>query len=297
MALSYRYWHVKSDGRVGVANEEGRDSVMSDRLVEVENVTLEYQTSHGATIVALANMEFTVRASEFVSIIGPSGCGKSSMLSLIGGLQMPTSGEVRYRNVPMSGPRPREIAFVFQDFALLPWRTVHANAEFGLELQNIARTERHDIAHRELERVGLAEFADAYPRELSGGMQQRVGIARALAMGTELLLMDEPFGSLDEQSRMVIGEEVARILSDVGKTCILVTHSIAEAILLSDRIVVVSGRPGRVLEQLEVPGSRPRSAEFVEGEQFGKLRSRLYHLLHLDASAHGAIPPEQDEPG
>lgn len=261
----------------------------NNRLLEVNNVSLEYKASHGGTVLALSNMDFDIEVGEFVSIIGPSGCGKSSLLGLIGGLQKPTGGDVKFRDGVMSGPRPKEIAFVFQDVSLLPWRTVQGNVEFGLELQNMPRPNRQEIARLELERVGLSEFANALPRELSGGMQQRVGIARALAMRTELVLMDEPFGALDEQTRMALGEEVARILTEVGKTCVLVTHSISEAILLSDRIIVVSGRPGRVLEQLKVPGTRPRSAEFVEGEQFGKLRSKLYHLLHPTASDQTAV--------
>lgn len=253
---------------------------MSQTLAEVEGVTVEYRTRTGSTVTALSGFDLTISAGEFVSVVGPSGCGKSSLLRLLSGLQLPTSGSVRYREEVMVGPRPLEVALVFQDFALLPWRTVLANTEFGLELRKVPRTERRTIAMRELERVGIANFAHSYPRELSGGMQQRVGIARALAMGTELVLMDEPFGSLDEQTREAIGEEVARILTDVGKTCVLVTHSIGEAILLSDRIIVVSGRPGRVIAEIEVPAPRPRPVEFMAEETFVKLRTTIYRMLH-----------------
>ncbi|MHB1517458.1 MAG: ABC transporter ATP-binding protein [Acidimicrobiales bacterium] len=253
---------------------------MIQTLVEVEQVSVDYHTRAGTTVQALSDFDLTISEGEFVSIVGPSGCGKSSLLRLLSGLQVPTSGSVRYRGQPMTGPRPLEMAFVFQDFALLPWRTVLANTEFGLEMRKVPRAERRDIARRELERVGIAEFAESYPRELSGGMQQRVGIARALAMGTELVLMDEPFGSLDEQTREAIGEEVARILTEVGKTCVLVTHSIGEAILLSDRIIVVSGAPGRVLAEVDVPGSRPRAADFMAEDAFVKMRGLIYRMLH-----------------
>lgn len=261
---------------------------MSQTLAEVQQVTVDYRTRTGSTVTALSGFDLTISAGEFVSVVGPSGCGKSSLLRLLSGLQAPTSGSVRYRGEALVGPRPLEVALVFQDFALLPWRTVLANTEFGLELRKVPRAERRAIAERELERVGIADFADSYPRELSGGMQQRVGIARALAMGTELVLMDEPFGSLDEQTRESIGEEVARILTDVGKTCVLVTHSIGEAILLSDRIIVVSGRPGRVIAEIEVPGPRPRPVDFMAEETFVKLRTAIYRMLH------GA--PEQSVP-
>ncbi len=264
---------------------------MPQILAEVEQVTVDYKTRTGSTVTALSGFDLTISAGEFVSIVGPSGCGKSSLLRLLSGLQAPTSGSVRYRGQLMTNPRPLEVALVFQDFALLPWRTVLANAEFGLEMRKMSRAERRAIAERELERVGIADFADSYPRELSGGMQQRVGIARALAMGTELVLMDEPFGSLDEQTREAIGEEVARILTEVGKTCVLVTHSIGEAILLSDRIVVVSGRPGRVIADLDVPGPRPRSADFMAEEAFVMLRAKIYRMLHGPSEQ-----PEQSTP-
>lgn len=262
---------------------------MSQVLAEVKQVSVDYQTRTGSTVTALSGFDLTISAGEFVSVVGPSGCGKSSLLRLLGGLQVPTSGSVRYRGQVLTGPRPLEVALVFQDFSLLPWRTVLANTEFGLELRKVPKAERRAVANRELERVGIADFADSYPRELSGGMQQRVGIARALAMGTELMLMDEPFGSLDEQTREAIGEEVARILTDVGKTCLLVTHSIGEAILLSDRIVVVSARPGRVMADIAVPGPRPRPADFMAEEAFVKLRTTIYRMLHAPSEASTPI--------
>jgi NitT/TauT family transport system ATP-binding protein len=174
---------------------------------------------------------------------------------------------------------------VFQEYSLFPWRTVLGNIETGLEFQGVPRGERRGRALRYLRMVGLEPFADAVPRQLSGGMKQRVAIARALSLETPVMLMDEPFGALDEQTRMVLGEEVSRIFADTDKTILLVTHSLAEAVFLADRIAVMSGRPGRIRETIEVPESHPRMPEFMTAKLFHELRDHLFRLLHDEMRA------------
>jgi NitT/TauT family transport system ATP-binding protein len=194
---------------------------------------------------ALDGVTFDVPQGELTSIIGPSGCGKTTTLKVVAGLVEPTSGIVEINGVPVTAPGP-DRAFVFQDFALMPWATVLRNAAFGLELRGVARKEREDAAREYVEKVGLSGFEDAYPHQLSGGMRQRVGLARALAVDAEILLMDEPFASVDEQIRRQFQEDLLRLLSDERKTVIFVTHSIEEAVYVSDQIVILSRGPSRV---------------------------------------------------
>lgn len=247
-----------------------------------------YHTAAGQQVHAVRDVSFEVRRGEFLSIIGPSGCGKSTLLHILGGLARPTSGQVSLDGTPHRGPSPEKISIVFQDHGLLPWRNARANVEFGLELRKVPRTRRREVANRELARVGLAGFEENLPRELSGGMCQRVAIARALAVDPEIILMDEPFGALDEQTRMVLGQEISEILTVYNKTIVFVTHSLSEAIMLSDRVLVMTAKPGRILAEIDIPVARPRGDEFLTSDMFSDLRNELYLMLRdeMKAAAH-----------
>jgi ABC-type nitrate/sulfonate/bicarbonate transport system ATPase subunit len=246
------------------------------RLV-LERLSLSYPARSGA-FLALANVDFAVEDGEFVTIVGPSGCGKSTLLMLIAALLKPTSGSVRLDGRPVVAPGP-DRALVFQDFALLPWRTVLANVALGLELKGVPAGERGAIARRHIAMVGLAAFERSYPHQLSGGMRQRVGIARALAVEPQVLLMDEPFGALDAQIRQVMGSELLKIWERGRKTILFVTHDIDEAIYLADRIVVMSASPGRVIADIKVTLARPRPLEIRNDPAFTAYRQRIWDLL------------------
>ncbi|MEF8871939.1 MAG: ABC transporter ATP-binding protein [Haloarculaceae archaeon] len=225
--------------------------------IAVDHVSKTYQSERGA-VRALDDVDFDVQAGEFVSIVGPSGCGKSTAFRIIAGLESPTEGDVRVGGVPVTGPGP-DRGMVFQDDALFPWRTVAKNVAYGLEEvgppEGFTIDERVDYC---LDLVGLSEKADAFPKELSGGQRQRVGIARALAVDPPILLMDEPFGSVDARTKTTLHRELLDIWMETQKTICFVTHDIEEAVYLSDRIVVFSGGPGTVLDEITVPLDRPR---------------------------------------
>ncbi|HEY3218479.1 MAG TPA: ABC transporter ATP-binding protein [Candidatus Limnocylindria bacterium] len=208
-------------------------------------------------VEALHDINLTINENEFLTIIGPSGCGKTTLLRAIAGLVPIDAGEVVIDGTPVRGPGP-ERAMVFQHIALLPWDTVVANVAFGLELRGVPKAEREERAHKFIRLVGLEGWEQRMPGELSGGMQQRVGLARALAVEPKVLLMDEPFGSLDEQTRRLLQEELVRIWEATRTTVVFITHSMEEAVLLGDRIVVMSVRPGSVVEIVPVPLPRPR---------------------------------------
>jgi NitT/TauT family transport system ATP-binding protein len=252
--------------------------------LRVENLSVTYETAAGRKVRAVENTDLTVQVGEFVSLIGPSGCGKSTLLHCIGGLLPPTTGTVKVGEDLIRDPKPKRAAFVFQDYSLYPWRSVVDNAAIGLRFAGVSKAERRERAMAELELVGLAHVAESYPSELSGGMQQRVAVARALAMQPEILLMDEPFGALDEQSRRRLGIEMSRVLTDTGKTVIMVTHSLDEAIFWGDRVLVMSKGPGRIIEELHVDEPRPRRAEFMTEPAFDRLRARLFGLLEVTTS-------------
>lgn len=213
----------------------------SEAVIEVRGVHKIY----GGTVTALKDINLDFNRGEMTSLLGPSGCGKTTLLKIIAGLLEPTQGDVAVNGKPVTGPGP-ERAFVFQDFALMPWASVLRNAAFGLELQGVPKAEREERARHYVNEVGLAGFEDKYPHELSGGMRQRVGLARALAVDADVLLMDEPFSAVDEQTRRKFQEDLIRLREIEKKTFILVTHSIEEAVYLSDRIVLLSPRPGRL---------------------------------------------------
>jgi NitT/TauT family transport system ATP-binding protein len=227
---------VASEPDVGASVETGRDPAV--RIVELAK-------EFPGGVRALGGVTFDVPRGELTSIIGPSGCGKTTTLKIVAGLVEATSGRVEVGGTPVTEPGP-DRAFVFQDFALMPWATVLRNAAFGLELRGVPRKEREDTAREYVDKVGLSGFEDAYPHQLSGGMRQRVGLARALAVDADILLMDEPFASVDEQIRRQFQEDLLRLLSDERKTVIFVTHSIEEAVYISDQIVILTRGPGRV---------------------------------------------------
>jgi NitT/TauT family transport system ATP-binding protein len=229
---------------------------------------------------ALLDTSIDVVRGELLCLIGPSGCGKSTLLNVIGGLLQPSSGTVEAAGKPVRGPMPGDIAYVFQENALFPWNTVFENVMLGMLFQGVPKSEREGRAHRALEAVGLAEFAEHYPAQLSGGMRQRAALARALSLETPILLMDEPFGALDEQTRMVLGEDLSVLLSRSDKAIVFVTHSLGEAVFLADRVAVFSARPGTIKQIIKVDEPHPRNPDFVTSAKFTNLRNELYGLLH-----------------
>jgi NitT/TauT family transport system ATP-binding protein len=237
----------------------------------------EGETHH---VRALLDTSLDVARGELLCLIGPSGCGKSTLLNIIGGLLAPTAGTVHVGSTPVRGPLPREIAFVFQENALFPWSTVIENVMLGMMFQGVPRAEREERARASLQAVGLADFATHYPGQLSGGMRQRAALARALSLETDILLMDEPFGALDEQTRMILGEDLSVLLARAEKTIVFVTHSLGEAVFLADRVAVFSARPGTIKEIIDIDEPHPRKPEFVTTEKFHALRNKLYTLLH-----------------
>ena len=262
-------------------------AVMSAQMRDAEapsaepvGIAIEGVSKAFGPVQALVDIDVNVRAGEFLSLIGPSGCGKTTLLKAIAGLMPVDAGRVVVGDRVVSGPG-RECSVVFQDFALLPWATVQSNVEFGLLLRGVPAPERAATARRAIAKVGLAgSFEQAYPAQLSGGMQQRVGLARALAVNPQVLLMDEPFASIDEQTRRVFQDDLLSLWSEERKTVVLVTHSMEEAIYMSDRVVVLSPRPGRVHQVLEVPLPRPRELRDVRATaDFARLVDGLWQIL------------------
>lgn len=231
-------------------------------------------------VEALQETSLEIRRGELMCLIGPSGCGKSTLLNVMGGLLTASHGEVRIHDKPVRGPLPHDVAFIFQENTLFPWYTIIENIKVGLSFQGVDKSEREDRARESLAAVGLPQFAEHYPRQLSGGMKQRVALARALSLQTDIVLMDEPFGALDEQTRMVLGEDLSVLLSRTGKTIVFVTHSLGEAVFLADRVAVFTARPGRIKAVIDIDEPHPRSPEFTTSEKFSHLRNQLYMLLH-----------------
>jgi NitT/TauT family transport system ATP-binding protein len=256
----------------------------AEAMIRVEGVRHRFGSADG-DLLALDRIDMQIRAGEMVSFIGPSGCGKSTLLNVIGGMLAPAEGQASVAGTPVRGPLPKTIAYVFQESALLPWATVLDNIKVGLEFQGIERAAREERAIKALSAVGLMKFAKSYPQQLSGGMRQRVALARAVSLETDVLLMDEPFAALDEQTRMVFGEDLSRLLATQKKTIILVTHSLAESVFLSDRIFVFTARPGRIKAVLDVHEAHPRHPSFMVSERFGALRNNLYELLREEVLA------------
>ena len=246
---------------------------MMEPHVELDNVTKFYDAQE--RLHALHEVSFDIEHGEFVSIVGPSGCGKSTLLKIIAGLDSPSSGEVRLQGGPVRGPHSK-ISMVFQAFGLFPWRTVLENVEYGLEMRKTPKKERAEISERYMEMMGLGDCEHMYPKQLSGGMRQRVGIARALAVDPEVVLMDEPFSAIDEVTGDILREEVSEIHKELGKTFVLVTHNLSEALELSDKVVVLSSRPARVKKIFSVELDRPRDCTH---SSFIHLHKDILHLL------------------
>jgi NitT/TauT family transport system ATP-binding protein len=240
----------------------GADMASLESIISVKGINKVYD----GQVHALKDVDLDFPAGALTTLLGPSGCGKTTLLKIIAGLLTPTTGDVLVKGKKVTGPGP-ERAFVFQDFALMPWATVLRNVAFGLELRGMAPKERHDIARRYISHVGLASFEEKYPHELSGGMRQRVGLARALAVDADVLLLDEPFSAVDEQTRRKFQEDLLRLREIERKTFIFVTHSIEEAVYLSDRIVLLSRRPGRIEQIIEPKIDRSGSPDEIRRDQ------------------------------
>ena len=249
--------------------------------VTIDRVSHDFGSAGDARHVkAIDNISLDVARGEFVALLGPSGCGKSTLLNIVGGLLQPTAGEVRVGDVVVRGPLPHDIAFVFQENTLFPWNTIVQNFHVALEFQGVPKREWNERSMRALQSVGMQGFAAHYPGQLSVGMKQRIQMARAICLETAILLMDEPFAALDEQTRMVLGEDLSVLLAKTGKTIVFVTHSLAEAVFLADRIVVTTARPARIKKILEVGEAHPRDRRFMTSDKFNALRNELYELLH-----------------
>ncbi|WP_407159117.1 ABC transporter ATP-binding protein [Bradyrhizobium sp. STM 3557] len=250
--------------------------------IEVRSVSQVFKTAT-QEVVALSDVSLEIKPGRFVVLVGPSGCGKSTLLMMMAGLQRPGSGTIRINGAPIEKPDPNRVGVVFQEASLFPWLTAEDNVEFPLALRGIPKAERRAKAEEALKLVGLEGFGKRHPHELSGGMKQRVSIARGLVQDPPVLLMDEPFAALDEQTRMTMGDELLRIWAATGKTVVFVTHSLTEAVYLADEVVVMSARPGRIVDTLQVPLPRPRTYDMLSGDTFGSLRDRIWRHIRKSA--------------
>ncbi len=249
-------------------------------ILRIDEIQKKFQTEQGSRITALKDVSFEVQANDFICIVGPSGCGKSTLLRIIAGLERASAGRVLYHNEPVTSP-DRRIGMVFQEYSLFPWRTVIDNVASGLEFAGETQDASANTALDYLKLVGLEQFAQAFPHELSGGMRQRVAIARSLAVEPDVLLMDEPFGALDAYTRIVLQKELLRTWEHKRQTILFVTHSVDEAIFLADRIFVMSKTPGRIREIIEVPMERPRDRV---NPIYGALTERILSMLEDETS-------------
>ena len=262
--------------------------------VRFEDVVVEFPTAQGPMRV-LDGLSLDIRQGEFVSIIGPSGCGKTTLMNMLAGFLQPTRGRVLLDGQPVTGPGP-DRGVIFQEYGVFPWLTVRQNIAFGLRLSSnkTPRPEHAAVVERYMRLMGLADFADAWPRMLSGGMRQRLALARAYAVRPQFLLMDEPFGALDAQTRTAMQDLLLDVLAAEGKTVMLITHSVEEAIYLSSRIVVMSARPTRIREIIEVPFPYPRKESLHENPQFGQLRSRVRNLVMQEYAMQTRLSAKTD---
>ena len=248
--------------------------------VSIQGIEKKYNTRKGE-VVALNGVNFDIKENEFICVIGPSGCGKSTLLNIIAGLLEPTAGQILVDGKPIQGTGT-DRGVVFQQYALFPWLTVKKNVEFGLKLKGFSKDECDSIAMKYLKMVELEKFADSYPKELSGGMKQRVAIARAYAMNPEVLLMDEPFGALDAQTRTQLQTELLKAWQEENKTCFFVTHDIEEAIVLATRVVIMSARPGRIKEVVDIDIPYPRDQETKMSERFIELKNHIWGQVYQE---------------
>jgi NitT/TauT family transport system ATP-binding protein len=253
---------------------------MSELLID--NVSVWFEDRQRGRVLAVDDVSATISDGEFVCIVGPSGCGKSTLLNVVGGLVHANAGEVLVDGRPIAGPGP-DRGMVFQSYTLYPWLTVRANIEFGLTLKKMGAKERRHVSDRLIELVRLDGFAEAYPKALSGGMRQRVAIARALANNPRVLLMDEPFGALDAQTRALMQELLLDVWNRDSRTVLFVTHDIDEAIFLADRVLIMSHRPGRIRLELPVPLPRPRGYAILATPEFGALKRQVLDVIHEES--------------
>jgi NitT/TauT family transport system ATP-binding protein len=271
----------------------------ADAILVADNIAVRFDTAEGA-ITAVDDISFRVKPGEFLSVIGPSGCGKSTLFNVIGGLLTEHDGVVSVDGETIDGPH-KSIGMVFQEESTFPWRTVTDNVAFPLELVGMARNKRIERARHFISLVGLDGFENRYPGELSGGMRQRVSLARTLASEPKILLMDEPFAALDEQTRLLLGDKVLQIQQQLKQTTLLITHNITEAVQMSDRILVMTYRPGKMKRIVDIDLPRPRSSAIVTSEAFGRYVAQIWNDLREEASRgmrdeeghalhHGAAP-------
>ena len=246
--------------------------------VEIREIVKKFQTRNGE-VVALNGVDLSIQDKEFVCVVGPSGCGKSTLLNMIGGLDTPTSGEILVDGKEVDGPSPKR-GIVFQQYALFPWLTVEKNVQFGLKLQGMPRERMEQVTEKYLRAVGLENFAHSYPKELSGGMKQRVAIARAYAVNPEVLLMDEPFGALDAQTRVQLQTELLETWEHEQKTCFFITHDVEEAIILAQRVVIMSARPGRVKDIVDIDIPYPRDQATKMSPRFLELKNDIWGQVY-----------------
>jgi NitT/TauT family transport system ATP-binding protein len=251
-------------------------------ILVVEDIGMRFRSAEG-DIVALDNVSFTVAPGEFLAVIGPSGCGKSTLFNIIGGLLGGYDGRVSVAGEKVSGPHA-SIGMVFQEESTFPWRNVVDNVAFPLEIAGVPKRERTERARHFVSMVGLDGFERRYPSELSGGMRQRVSMARTLASEPKILLMDEPFAALDEQTRLLLGDKVLQIQQELKQTTLLITHNITEAVQLADRILVMTYRPGRVKRMVDIKLARPRTSEIVSSEAFGRYVAQIWSDLREEAT-------------
>ena len=282
---------MDTDRTVGRAGTRAPVSASDENgfRVRCEGVGHDFETSNDGIHTALEDIDFTIEPHEFICLVGPSGCGKTTLLRVLAGLLDPSHGTVAFDRDP-DGEGPRA-GLVFQEHGVFPWLTVLDNVAFGLEMQGVGKEERRSRSSAFIERVGLEAFADSYPRQLSIGMRQRVGIIRAFVTDPPLLLMDEPFGALDSQTRRVLQIELLRLWRAQRSTVVFVTHDIDEAVRLSDRVLVLTGRPGRIREEIPIPRARPRDLSQREPPEVNEIKWHIWTLLESDVRQNLGIVP------
>lgn len=274
---------LRRHGTVTTYVEKPREGVAEhEEAIELSGVSMTYGAGSNREQSVLRDFNLTIASGRFVTVVGPSGCGKSTLLMIVAGLLDPSSGVVQVNGAPIAGPRPDTTSVVFQDSCLLAWRSIASNVALPLEIAGVSKQERMARARGALELVGLGGAADRFPSELSGGMKQRVAIARGIATEPSVLLMDEPFAALDEQSRYEMGEELLRLWDRLRTTVVFVTHSLSEAIFLADEVVALGGSPGAIRDRFEVGFDRPRELSLMGTPEFAVVRDRLYQTLRWD---------------
>jgi NitT/TauT family transport system ATP-binding protein len=258
-----------------------RQGTAIEAAIEVADLSHVYTGADGG-VPALQDISMSVAAGRFVVIVGPSGCGKTSLLMMLAGLRAQSQGSILCYGRPIPDPDPKRVGVIFQEASLFPWLTALDNIDFPLSLRGAPREERRRRTEAMLTLVGLDGFGGRYPHELSGGMKQRVSIARGLVQDPPVLLMDEPFAALDEQTRMTMGHELLRIWSQTAKTVVFITHSLTEAVYLADEVLVMSARPGRIIDRIDITLARPRSYEMMATDVFGRLRDRIWQQIRKE---------------